>query len=64
MKPKTEQLVVALGNSEKARWAASESERLERLARKFGYVPQKTECRLSPPLGTIQERLRFRSKTL
>lgn len=59
MKKKTEKMTAALGGGEQVCRAAREAERLEREARRFGFVPQKTEYRLSPPLGTIEERLRF-----
>lgn len=59
MKKKTKEMVAALGGGEQVCRVALEAERLEREARRFGFVPQKTVSRLSPPLGTIEERLRF-----
>ena len=57
-----ENLFAALGGGEQTRRAALEAKRLEQMARKFGFRPQKREYGLSPPLGTQKERLRFSSQ--
>lgn len=61
MTKKTKTLIAALGGGEQTRRAAMEAKRLERMARKFGFRPQKSEYRLGPSLGTQKERLRFSS---
>ena len=62
MMKKTKKMLTALGGGDNARCAALEAGRLEREARKFGFKPQKSEYRLSPPLGTLEERMRFFSR--
>ena len=54
-----QKLLLALGGGDQVKWAAKEAERLEQAARKFGFSPQKSEYRVTHPLGDQKDRLRF-----
>ena len=46
-------------NGVHAMWAFHEAKRLEDAAREFGFSPQKTEYRISHPIGDEKDRLQY-----